>query len=176
MDTIVDTNDTPVTSTEEILKTLKAKADSLDIKYNARIGADTLQDKILTYEAEQKERKAARLRTQTPESKAEQIIRIRQEASRLRRVVVTCLDPSKRNWPGEIISVGNGKIGLFKKYVPFDVAEGYHIPNIIYNMLKQRKCQIMYKVKGRDGKPDSKRSKLINAFSVPSTLTNPELN
>ena len=42
---------------------------------------------------------------------------------RLVRCRITCMNPSKREWEGEIISVGSAKNGTFKKYVPSNIAK-----------------------------------------------------
>jgi len=89
----------------------------------------------------------------------------RKEATRQVRVIVTCKDPAKQNWEGEIITVGNDVIGDIKKYVPFNIEEGYHIPQIIYNMLKDRECTIFVNKKGKDGKY-VQTAKIIKAHSV----------
>jgi hypothetical protein len=74
----------------------------------------------------------------------------------LRRVRITCMNPAKREWPGEIISVGSGKHGTFKKYIPFN-GEPYHIPQIIYDVLKERQCTLYRTEKMKDGRGGSHR-------------------
>lgn len=66
---------------------------------------------------------------------------IKNEAMKLIRVQITNLDPKKKDLQGEIFTVGNSVIGTVRKFVPYgEVTEnGYHIPNIIYNMLKRKK-------------------------------------
>lgn len=158
-----DTKSIPATS--DPLDLLKAKATELGIKFNANIGLAKLQEKIATAQAIVKEA----VPESTPpkeETKQERHTRIRREISQLVRVKVTCLDPNKRNFPGEIISVGNSLLGTFKKYIPFDLESGYHIPKIILTELQERKCQVFYTVKGKGKRPDMKRSKLIKAYSV----------
>jgi hypothetical protein len=89
----------------------------------------------------------------------------RKKALRLKRVIVTCRDPMKQSWEGEIISAGNDVIGDVKKYIPFDVDEGWHVPEIILNVLKTKKCTVFVNKKGRDG-TNVKVPKQINAYSV----------
>ena len=89
----------------------------------------------------------------------------RKKALKLHRVVVTCKDPMKQNWEGEIISAGNDLIGEVKKYIPFNNDEGWHIPEIILNVLKEKKCTIFVNKKGKDGMP-IKVAKQINAYSI----------
>ena len=71
----------------------------------------------------------------------------------------------KQNWDGEIITVSNDVVGDVKKYVPFNVEEGYHVPQMILNMLADRKCTIFVNKKGRDGKY-VQTAKMINAHAI----------
>ena len=66
---------------------------------------------------------------------------IRREAMKLIRIHIVNLDPKKKDLQGEIITVGNDLIGTIRKFVPYgEITEkGYHVPNIIYKMLKKRK-------------------------------------
>ena len=66
----------------------------------------------------------------------------RMEAMKLMRVVVSCMNPAKQAWEGEIFTVSNDIVGTVKKFVPFNVDTGYHIPHIIYEQLMERMCQI----------------------------------
>lgn len=65
---------------------------------------------------------------------------LRDEYLALVRVRITNMDPKKKDLQGEIITVGNNHIGTIKKFVPYGEATdgGYHIPKIIYNLLKNR--------------------------------------
>ena len=160
MDT-VDNKSIPVKETA--LDLLKKRADDLGIIYNPRIGEEKLQAKITQFLAEAEVSKT----TDTPvETFAAKKARIRREASELIRCRIHCLNPMKKNWAGEVISVGNSHIGTFKKMVPFGLDAGYHVPKIIFNELKSRKFQHFYTVKGVNGKPDQKKSKLMNAFNI----------
>jgi hypothetical protein len=60
---------------------------------------------------------------------------------KLVRVRIACLDPKKKDLPGEIITVGNKFLGTVSKFVPFGEAtdNGYHIPYIIYRHLEDRR-------------------------------------
>jgi hypothetical protein len=61
--------------------------------------------------------------------------------------------------------VGNAAIGTFKKYVPFNADEGWHVPKVIYKQIVGRQCQVFYATK--DSKGNSiRRSKLIKEFAV----------
>ena len=80
------------------------------------------------------------------------------------RCRVTCMDPSKKDWPGTLISVGSKKLGTFKKFIPHD-GQVYHIPRIIYDELKNRQCTVFYNVRDkRNG--TIRKAKLINAYAI----------
>ncbi len=92
-------------------------------------------------------------------------LKARKEATALKRVIVTCKDPAKQGWEGEIITVSNDVVGDVKKYVPYDLEEGYHIPQIILNMLKDREATVFITKKGKDGK-NVQVAKIIKAHSI----------
>lgn len=84
----------------------------------------------------------------------------------LRRVRIQCMNPAKREWPGEIISVGSAKHGTYKKFIPFD-GEPYHIPQIIYDVLKEKKCTLFRTVRNHDGRGGTKREGyLADEFAI----------
>lgn len=60
---------------------------------------------------------------------------------KLVRIRVVNLDPKKKEWPGEFLTVANEHLGTVTKYIPFGEAtdNGYHVPYCIYKMLKNRK-------------------------------------
>ncbi|RLE58404.1 MAG: hypothetical protein DRJ35_07960 [Thermoprotei archaeon] len=92
-------------------------------------------------------------------------LRARKEALKLIRVVITVKDPAKQSWEGEIISAGNDVIGEVKKFIPYmNAEEGYHIPQIILNVLKDKECTVFVNRKGADGKM-LKKAKQIKAYA-----------
>jgi hypothetical protein len=74
-------------------------------------------------------------------------LKARREALKLVRVNITCKDPMKSTWDGEIISAGNDVIGDVKKFIPFNTEDGYHIPQIILNVLKAKDCTVFVRKK-----------------------------
>lgn len=110
------------------------------------------------------------------EYKKRQLAEAKREAGRLIRCRITCMNPHKKNWTGEIISVGSSKMGTFKKFIPFNIDEPYHVPKAIYDFLKERKCRIGVTHKLANGQQINKY-KLINEFAVESLppLTKEEL-
>jgi hypothetical protein len=95
--------------------------------------------------------------------------KLKKEALKLVRVVVSSRDPKKKNITGEIIAVGNDYIGMVRKYVPFDNQEGWHVPEIIVKHLENAKCQIFYNVRSKNrGAFDGsvRKAKEIKAYTV----------
>lgn len=103
-------------------------------------------------------------------------LKARREALALVRVIVSQKDPMKSNWEGEIITVGNDIVGDVKKYVPFNLDEGYHIPRMIANVLKGKECTIF--INKRVNGQNVQTAKLIKAYSVTELqpLTQEELD
>jgi hypothetical protein len=86
------------------------------------------------------------------------------------------MNPAKKEWDGEIISVGSSKIGTYKKFVKFNAEDGWHIPHIIYQYMKEKKCSVFYTVTDQRGQK-IRKAKLVNEFNmeVLPSLTDDEL-
>jgi hypothetical protein len=172
-------------TTQADLLQIRARADALGVSYHHMAGVPKIQKAIdLHLEAMGKEQEAEDLTTlkvaseapvpKVPEKmivpksgvafRAEQVRRNKLEANRLVRCVIQCMDPQKREWPGELFSVGSAKLGTFKKYVPYN-SEPYHIPKIIYDMLTEKKCSVFYNAIGDKGHK-TRKSRLIPAYSI----------
>lgn len=165
------------------LEALKTEAKQLGISFHPSIGESALQEKIdavlnpkvpdgteVTEEAT-----GADLELTTEEiiagyqatkldglSEGQKRSLAIKEANRLVRIRITCMNPNKKDSKGEIISVSNSLVGTFKKMIPFNLDEGYHVPHIIFQALKERMCQIW--VNSPDGK--NKRAQLIREFAI----------
>lgn len=109
-----------------------------------------------------------------PETRGQMKARLAKEAGKLIRVRVTCMDPNRKEWEGELISVGNSVVGSFRKYIPFNTE--WHIPNIILNHLKEAKCQVFFTTKGPRG-DKIRKGKQVRAYSIDilDPLTDKEL-
>lgn len=146
---------------ETELTKLKERADMMGISYHPSIGVEKLREKV-----------NAKLQGETEEEKpeSESTLSLREErikeGTKLVRIRLTCMNPAKSEWKGEIISVGNKAIGNVRKFIPFEGYEdGYHVPQIIYNFLKNRKFQRFRTVKTKNG-VEVKRAELVNEFAV----------
>ena len=174
--TDTDQNAVPTVAAPSELDVLKARAKQLGIKHHPMIGLDKLKIKVnaamsdtpppppetLTPQYIPRETAAP---VKMPETKIQLHTRLRKEAEALQRVVVTCLNPNKKEWEGEIFTVGNSAVGSIKKYVPFNNDEGWHVPTMIVNMIKERKCQIFVNGKNSKGQK-GKQPKSINEFAI----------
>jgi hypothetical protein len=89
----------------------------------------------------------------------------RKSAGRLIRCRIQCMNPAKKDWPGEIFSVGSAKLGTFKKFVPFNSPEPYHLPQIIYDMLVEKKCTVFYTERDERGNK-IRKGRLVNEFAI----------
>lgn len=147
---------------QDELATLKQRADQLGISYHPSIGVDKLKEKV---NAKLSGEGGAEAGTDTATAPSENKRRLnkRQEASELVRIQVTCMNPNKSEWEGEVFCAGNSVVGTFKKYVPFNVE--WHVPRIIYNMIKQRQCQI-FVTKKDERRRTVREGKLIREFNV----------
>lgn len=137
------------------LELLKERADKLGLQYHPSIGLDKLREKVNAALTPTEEEVAQ-------ESKAQLL---KKEANKLVRINVTCMNPAKRNWHGEIFTTGNSVVGTIRKFVPFNTENGYHVPNAIYQMMKNRKCQVFYTEKTKKG-VDVRKGKLIKEFAI----------
>jgi hypothetical protein len=155
--------------TQDELTTLKARADLLGITYHPSIGLDKLRAKVQAAmdssapPADEDEAAAAPVpASETPLEKRKRLIA---EATKLVRIRLTCMNPLKKEWDGEIITVGNAAVGSLKKFIPFNAEDGWHVPHMMYEHLRDRQCQTFYTVTDSRGNK-SRRGKLIREFAI----------
>jgi len=166
------------------LQHIRAQADMLGVKYHHRAGVATIQklidDHLIAQNKELIPEPAAEasVRSEPTVAGYEKIVPMtdaeyKKERQRdaktkvgaLLRVRITCMDPHKKNWPAEIVSVGSSKLGTFKRYVPFDLEEPWHIPKIIYDVLNERMCSVPIKKKDARGHKTT-AYKQIKAYAI----------
>ena len=146
------------------LTTLKARADLMGLDYHPSIGLDKLRAKVLAAQTPEVAEVLAPVK-EAAETENEMRLRKKREANELVRIRVTCMNPNKKEWDGEIFTAGNSLVGSFTKFVPFNSDEGWHVPRIILNQIQQRQAQIFITV--RDARGNAKREgKLIKEFAV----------
>lgn len=156
------------------LTLLKERATLMGIQFHPSIGVATLAAKIeAALASEQTAKLDDKANTNIPdpasvmpvESESQRNQRLRKEATKLVRINLTCMNPAKKDWPGEFISVGNSIIGTIKKYIPFNATAGYHVPHMIFEELKERQCQVFNTITLPNGNKTQK-SKLIKEFAI----------
>lgn len=173
---------------------LRDKATELGIKFNPSIGDAKLTAKIVEkckedgidistvlpdYSPEEQDDLAKQVKGLTFASAAEKNKKTtpkalkEKEATKLVRVIISCNDPNKQAFTGDIFSVGNGEFQEQKKMVPFNVPT--HITQMMLNMLREKMVQTHYKVK-ENGRT-VQRTRLSPMFSIQELppLTNKEL-
>lgn len=142
--------DAEIQAPADELEMLKTRANTLGVKFAAKIGVDALRKKVsaaLNNEPEETEEPEEDLTREkkTKQSKqdiyAETHARLQRDEMKLVRVSITCLNPGKADLKGEIFCVANKYLGIVKKFVPFgEVTEGgYQLPHCLYTELKSRK-------------------------------------
>ena len=152
------------------LENLKSRAEKLGVKFHPSISAEKLREKIKAAQTEgegsvgeQPEVKsAAGTKEESPAAKK---LRLKREALKLVRVRITCMNPAKKEWEGEIITVANNAVGTVKRYVPFNTEDGWHVEHILLEQLRERQCQIFVTEKDSRGNK-VRKGKLIREFAI----------
>lgn len=147
------------------LEQLKQEAESYGIEFAPQIGAAGLKKKIdafLKDKADATKQVDAPVKDKDAKPTRAELLK---EAGKLVRVNITCMNPAKKDWDGEIITAGNSVAGTFRKFVKFNTDEGYHIPYIIYLAMKSRKFNTFYNEKTTRG-ITQRAAKLVNEFAI----------
>lgn len=168
-----DLNDKPSEAMEALmLEDLKAKAKLLGVSFHPAIGYEKLAEKIRDFEMlkEAGVTMTKEVEADAPKalSKGQKIKAMRDEALKLIRVNIVCMNPAKRQWNGEIISIGNANLPTQKKFVPFNTPNGYHIPQIMLDVLKDREYLFFYdeQVKSTFGVQTVRRGRREKEFAI----------
>jgi hypothetical protein len=162
------------------IQLLKERADAADINYAGNVSLVKLKELLGDVPAPVAVKVASIKKVEpvvqkqgTPEEVARDLARLRQtvvaqkrkEANRLVRVSITCMNPDKGEHPGEIFTVSNNVIGTVRKFVPFNSDQPFHVPQMILNVMKERKCQIFVSKQLSNGSK-IKVGKLIREFAI----------
>ena len=138
-------------------ETLQKRLDLLGIKYHHMSGVDKL--KALLEESETPAEKAEK---ESPRVSKQQR---RKEANKLVRVRISCMNPNKKEWSGEIFAAGNRHIGNIKKFVPFDVEDGWHVPEILLKVIRRKRMQQFTEKRAANGQK-IKVGKLVPEYAI----------
>lgn len=158
------------------LTELKKRADLLGIEYHPKISVDKLRARIKAQLSDEAyvdvpdddeviaATSAKRELKFKPETQAEIAERLRKEAQRLVRVRITCMNPNKKDWDGEIFTVSNSVVGTLRKYVPFNAEDGWHIPSMMLDFLRDKQF-VQHYVEKKNGQ-EINRHKLVKEFAI----------
>lgn len=149
---------------EQEYQTLKARAELLNLKPRKNWTLETLRAKVNEAVTSDKPANVA-TEAAAPETKKKVLSekdKMRREANKLVRVIVTCMNPNKRDYAGEMISVANSLFEI-KKFIQF--GKPYHVPQAILTVLEERKFQAFEKFTDRKGN-DGRRGKLMPEFAI----------
>jgi len=166
---------------------LESKAKMLGVQYHPSLSNAKLSERIKEHVAAEAAPKTVLEKAPEPEAKAAKVsvvggketenearIRRKKEASELVRIILTCKNPLKAEHGGQMFSVGNSNIGNFTKYVPFENQEGWHVPKIILQLIKDSEYQHFFKDPKNPNITLSKRAKEFVVDILPP-LTKDEL-
>ncbi|MEQ1950922.1 hypothetical protein [Mesorhizobium sp. CN2-181] len=169
----VEEDDTPAQPSE--LDMLKQRAKLMGVQFSNNIGVEALKAKInakLAGESQVEEAPVPAVEASKPALTERQIANLarkqmQMDALRLVRIRITNLNPNKKDLPGEIFTVSNRVIGAQRKFVPYGEASenGFHVPFIIYEQLKEREFQQIRNYKDSNGRPKQER-KLVKEFAI----------
>jgi hypothetical protein len=150
---------TDSTSTPSERELLMQRADILGIEYPKNVSTLKLSELVsqaLTQDIE----------AMTAQEMKDKIYgEARADSRKLVRIRLSCMNPNKKDWPGEIIGISNDAIGTVKKYIPFNATDGWHIPLCMLAALQERQYQVFYKTRTPNGQTIT-RTKLANEFSI----------
>lgn len=186
-ETIEKTDETEAATARDLLF---ARARKLGVKFSNNIGTDMLRERInskldgepdpVEPEPEVNPFGAVVSETPTPKTKQQLIDQMQKEQLRLVRVRITCMDPKKKDLPGEVLTVANEYLGTVRKFVPFgEVTDsGYHIPFVLYTMLDERKFLNIRVSKDQRTGREQVTSQWVKEFAIEvlPQLTQLELN
>ena len=161
------------------LEILQERADTLGIAYTSETSVDELKAKVsakLNGGEEPKEKAP-----QETESEIEKANRERQEAfleaTKLIRCRITNMNPAKADLACETFWISNGIVGMVSRTIPYgEQADGWHVEQMLLNMLLEKKFQQIRTIKGPNGQmiPQTKWVKEF-AIEILPPLTEKEL-
>jgi len=153
---------------QDELATLKARADLMGVQYHPSIGVEKLRAMVAAAQEGKPQPDPDQTVPAAPakavaETAVQKRMRLKNEATRLIRIRVTCMNPAKTEWSGEIFTTGNRAVGSLKKFVPFNIE--WHVPYMIFEMIRDRMCQVFTTVVDARGNK-LRKGKLVREFNV----------
>lgn len=149
------------------LEDLKKRADLMGIKYHHAIGAKKLAE--LIKEALEKEADESTSTETSADKKTskenEKALSARAEQMKLVRVVVYNNNINRKSVEADIFTVRNHVVGVVRETVPYGNEEGWHLPKVVVDYLKEKKYQIFITEKSKFG-VETKKGKDVPEFTV----------
>jgi hypothetical protein len=146
---VTQNEDEQVANTVTERETLERQAKMLGVEYHPSLGIDKLRDRVKAKLQEEFPDAALIVAAPAPvavapvpETTLQKNKRLKLAANKLVRIQIACMNPNKGEWEGEVFTAGNSVVGTLSKYVPYNV--DWHVPQIILNMIDDRKCQLFY--------------------------------
>ena len=133
---------------QDEIQEIKSRLDQMGIKYHHNAKVDTLRALL------NKAIKGDEVVEESDELSVAQVrAKLMADANRLIRCRITCMNPHKRDWTGEVFTAGNSFTGTIKKFVPYNCehAESYHIPKILLDVMRERKYLQTRQIKSKSG-------------------------
>jgi hypothetical protein len=166
------------------LEALKARANQIGLKFHPSIGVEALRNKVNaalageTVDEDEEEDDLA----ETPAANAsipkptvtepakpraltanELRVQKYNEARKLVRVRITCMNPMKKEWQGEQFSVANRSISI-NRFVPFEVE--WHIENLLLQTLRDRQYLAFVSKRVGPQQIEVKEHRMIREFAI----------
>jgi hypothetical protein len=169
------------------LQSLKDRGTQLGLTFHPNIGAkmlaERIREKIALIAAEEalvqaqaeEARQAANQYMAPPPLLASEIVSpkrnneaqlrlaAKEKALALVRVQITCLNPQKTQYTGDIYCAGNSVVGTVKRFIQY--GSPWHVERIILNMLREKKYQAFVTRTLPDGS-EEKKGKLVDAYAI----------
>lgn len=165
-----DDNEAEMSDEQLALEELKNRARVLGVKFHPSIGEDKLREKVQAAMDDNatEEPKSAGADPSPSKDRA----KIKADALALVRIRVTCMDPMKKEFQGDLFTTGNSLVGTVKRFIPFGVE--WHVPRIMLNLLKEKEYQMFSTRKDAHG-VDITTSRLVKTYAIeelpPLTVT-----
>lgn len=141
------------------LEALKKRADVMGISYAKNATLKTL--KKLVEEALNPPEETKQVDTDKLTLTQKKALK-RKEAMRLHRVRITCMNPNKSAYQGDLFVFANSFVGTVKVYIPFGVE--WHVPEVILKMIENKKFQ-QFRTKKVNGH-DITEGYLVREYSI----------
>lgn len=165
IETDVQTNDEAPSEKEVLMN----RARLMGITFSNNISVEKLRDKIAAKMAGEEEEKQEQGAVQAeaddaPVSRQDLI----NASMKLVRIRIACLNPLKKDLPGEIFTVANDYIGTVRKFIPYGEAtdDGYHVPFCIYQMLEEKRFLNIRTIKDRRTGTNRIEQKWVKEFAI----------